>query len=74
MRKYMSRKNPFKGAIILTFAAALAVGLYFVLGPILKKKRLQPIAPPSFTEAWGAMKFTKSISAILRQDAPQKTR
>jgi len=29
----MSRKNPFKGAIVLTIVAALTVGLYFVLDP-----------------------------------------
>jgi peptidyl-prolyl cis-trans isomerase B (cyclophilin B) len=33
----MSRKNPFKGAIVLTLVAAVAVGLYFVLKPIFEK-------------------------------------
>lgn len=37
MTKYMSRKNPFKGAIILTVFAAAAVGLYFVLKPVFEK-------------------------------------
>lgn len=35
----MSRKNPFKGAIILTVFAALTVGLYFVLKPYFEKKQ-----------------------------------
>lgn len=33
----MSRKNPFKGAIILTVFAALTVGLYFALKPYFEK-------------------------------------
>jgi peptidyl-prolyl cis-trans isomerase B (cyclophilin B) len=33
----MSRKNPFKGAIVLTLAAAVAVSLYFLLGPVFEK-------------------------------------
>jgi len=37
MSEYMSRKNPFKGAIILTVFAAAAVGLYFVLKPVFEK-------------------------------------
>lgn len=33
----MSRKNPFKGAIVLTLVAAVAVSLYFLLGPVFEK-------------------------------------
>jgi peptidyl-prolyl cis-trans isomerase B (cyclophilin B) len=33
----MSRKNPFKGAIVLTVIAAVTVGLYFILDPYFEK-------------------------------------